>query len=205
MRKYTGGSMAAVHSRMGINNNEFDFFVTVLLGVLTKSGVTAADVATVKNVLESTRGSIVASPSICDKYSNALKISNTALVTTVVKGAIARLVAADAPTKKYFDGTKPSGSINFLDAANAQLLQSLTDSLINFFWGPLGCTMDPVRRYTGGAMNAVHAAMGINDAEFTFFRDAIAGVLTGAGVTDADVKTVNGVVESLRSQIVKKM
>jgi hypothetical protein len=202
-RTYSGGSMSAVHKSMGINEDEFTFFVTTLLGVLTKAGVTANDVATVKNVLESTRGAIVtASNSICDKYSRALKLTNTALVTFVVKQTITRLVADDAPTKQYFDGTKPEGSINFLDASNAALLQALTDSLVNFFWGPLGCTMDPPRSYTGGGMKEVHSAMGINGQEFTHFKNSLAGVLKDAGVVAADVNAVNGVIESLRSAIV---
>jgi len=202
-RKYTGQTMAAAHGSMGINDVEFDYFNSVLLGVLTKAGVTQNDVNAVKTVLESLRGAIVKSDSICDKYSKALKLTNTQLVTTVVKGTIGLLVAADAPTKKYFDGTKPSGSVNYLDSGNAQLLQALTDSLVNFFWGPLGCSMDPVRRYTGGSMQAVHAAMKINDSEFSFFRDAVGQVLTNAGAEQKDVAAVKGVIDTLRSQIVK--
>jgi len=202
-RTYTGGSMSQVHRSMGIDKDEFNFFVTTLLGVLTKAGVSATDVQTVKNVLESTRGAIVtASNSICDKYSRALSLTNTQLVTFVVTQTIQRLVGDGAPTKKYFDGTKPSGSVNFLDASNGALLQSLTDSLINFFWGPLGCSMDPQRAYTGGSMKGVHSGMGINGDEFSFFRDSLAAVLSGAGVAAADVTTVNGVIESLRSAIV---
>jgi len=140
------------------------------------------------------------SQSICDRYSTALKVSNTILLQTVVNGTVAALVAPSAPTKKYFDGTKPAGSTNFL--TNQAALSALSKSLVNFFWGPLGCTDKPGRNYTGGSMAAVHAAMGINDLEFDFFENALLGVLTKAGVVKADVKAVKTVLESTRRAIV---
>jgi len=205
LRNYTGRSMKSVHSGMSINDADFTFFVNALLGVLTKSGVTPVDVKTVRGVLESTRKDIVTvkAASICDKYSRALKLSNAQLVTTIVNNTIKLLVGPTAPTKKYFDGTKPAGSTNFL--RNPVALAGLTKSLVNFFWAPLGCSIDrPPRVYTGGSMKDVHASMGINNAEMTFFKNALSQVLTKAGVAAADVKTVAGVIESLRSQIVTR-
>jgi len=202
---YTGGSMKGAHAAMGITSDDFTFFVDTLLGVLSKAGVTAADVKTVKSVLESTRGDIVTaqSQSICDKYSKALGITNAQLLASVVSGTIKILVQAGAPTKKYFDGTKPAGSTNFLDAKNAALLASLSQSLINFFWTPLGCSLDqPPRTYVGGGMKAVHSGMGINNGEFTYFRDAVATVLTNSGVKPTDVAQVSAVVDTLRTAIV---
>jgi phage tail tube protein FII len=140
------------------------------------------------------------SQSICDRYSALLRVSNTILLQTVVNGTVAAIVVPSAPTKKYFDGTKPPGSTNFL--ANQVALSALTKSLVNFFWGPLGCTDKPVRNYTGGSMAAVHGAMGINDLEFDFFENALLGVLTKAGVTRPDVKSVKTVLESTRRAIV---
>jgi len=205
-RNYTGGTMAAVHGMMGINNDEFNFFVNTLSGVLMKAGVSSVDVSTVRKLLGSTRAAIVTatSVSICDKYSQALKVTNTQLVTSVVSGTIKLLVASTAPTKKYFDGTKPPGSKNFLDPKNAASLAALTSSLVDFFWKPLGCTMDGPRTYMGGTMSDVHSSMGINNAEMTFFKNAVAQVLTKAGVSAGDVMAVSAVVESLRAQIVKK-
>jgi len=203
-RNYTGGAMGPVHAAMGINDGDFTYFVNALIGVMTKAGVTAADTKVVRSVLESTRKDIVTAKaqSICDKYSVALKMTNTQLVTFVVGETVKLLVAPGAITKKYFDGTKPAGSVNFLDPKNAAALSALSTSLVNFFWAPLGCSLEPPRAYTGGTMKAVHGNMGINNAEMTFFKSSLAQVLTKAGAAPADVMAVSGVIEGLRSQIV---
>jgi len=57
---YQGNSnMGAVHSQMGINNAEFDFFNKGLLGVMADNGVSSADRSSVLAVLETTRAGIV--------------------------------------------------------------------------------------------------------------------------------------------------
>jgi len=72
--------------------------------------------------------------SLCTKYSQILNLTNKQLVTAVVNGVVPKLVAANTPTKKFFDGTFPAGSTNFLAPSNAPALTALVDSLVQFFW-----------------------------------------------------------------------
>jgi len=54
-----GGDLAAAHAGFGITVDQFNQFNNILLGVLTASGVSAADVLAVSGVLNTTQGSIV--------------------------------------------------------------------------------------------------------------------------------------------------
>jgi len=203
-RNYTGGSMKAVHSAMGISTAEFNFFETALLGVLKKAGVAQNDLNSVQAVLETTRSSIVAAPttqSICDKYT-APPMTNAQLLKALMLGIVGQVTARGAPTLKYFDGTKPRGSTNFTSPANSAALSALVDSLVNFFWAPLGCSDQPPRVYSGSTMKIVHASMGINLTEFNFFVAAVAKVMLTNGVSNADSATITGVLNSFQRDIV---
>jgi truncated hemoglobin YjbI len=143
--------------------------------------------------------------SLCTKYSQALNISNKALVTTVVTSTIPGLVAANTPTKRYFDGTFPAGSTNFLAPENANALAALVDSLVQFFGGALGCADGTISPYTGPSMAKVHSMMGITDVAFEFFNLQVITVMRSAGVQAADLAAVLSLLESLRSAIVQPM
>jgi len=202
--------MKAVHAAMGINDAEFTFFENALLTVLLKAGVTRPDVTAVKGVLETTRSAIVtavAPPtgnvSICNKYSKALGVTNKALLQSLVTAIVGNLVAPTSIVKKYFDGTKPKGSTNFTDPANGALLKALVNSLMAFFYAPLGCTDQPPLKYAGGDMKTVHKSMGISLVEFQAFVAGAGNALTNAGVSAADLKTVAGVLNSFQRSIVK--
>jgi hypothetical protein len=110
--------------------------------------------------------------SICDKYSKALAITNKQLVIAVVQGTVKNVVAAGAPTKKYFDGTKPVGSVNYLNPANGPALAALAESLVSFFGGALACSDGTISPYTGPTMSRVHQPLGISSGEFNFFNEA---------------------------------
>ena len=141
--------------------------------------------------------------SICDKYSQALNLNNSALVTTVVNGVVQKLVGPGAAlTKKYFDGTKPAGSTNFLDPRNAAALADLVGSLVRFFGQALGCSDGTIKPYTGPAMDKVHQPMGINLFESIAFNDAVVAVLAAAGVSEIDQVAVRIVLNSLKTSIV---
>jgi len=140
--------------------------------------------------------------SICDKYSAALKLNNSALVGTVVTGAFAKLVDAKSITKKYFDGTKPSGSTDYTNPANSKQLGELAASLISFFGGALGCSDGTIPAYKGPAMDKIHQPLGINVFESIAFNDAVIGVLAAAGVDELDQVAVRIALNGLKDQIV---
>jgi len=140
----------------------------------------------------------------CNKYSQALGLTNNKLVTTVVTGVVGKITAPGVPTLKYFDGTKPQGSLNYLDPKNADDLNALVGALVQFFGTALGCTDGTITPYTGPSMDKVHQPMGINKAESQFFNDQVIAVLAGAGVTQEDQTTARNLLGSLNKQIISQ-
>jgi len=131
-------------------------------------------------------------------------MTNLKLVTTVVTGVVGKVTASGTITLKYFDGTKPAGSTNFLDAKNADALKALSDALVSFFGGALGCTDGTITKYTGPSLLKVHSKMGISGGEFDFFNAQVIVVLAGAGVTSSDQSAVLSVLESTRKDVVSQ-
>jgi len=156
--------------------------------------------------LETTRNAITgvaptAGVTICNKYSAALKLSNFDLVKSVVGGTVQGLTQ-NSITLPYFNGQFPSGSRNFLDAANSQALADLSAHLIQFFGAALGCTDGTITPYTGADMKTVHAPIRVTPEAFDAFNSILLGVLTNSGVESADVNAVSGVLESTRGDII---
>jgi len=143
------------------------------------------------------------SQTICQKYSQALGVSNKQLVSSVVNGVVPKIVAAGTPTKQFFDGTRPAGSLNFLDPANSAALTALKDSLVAFFGSGLGCSDGSIPAYTGGPMDKVHQPLGISDVAFEFFNLQVIEVMRTAGVKETDLSAVLAVLVSMRTAIVK--
>jgi len=139
---------------------------------------------------------------ICDKYSAALKLNNSALVSTVVNGAVAKLVAAASITKKYFDGTKPTGSTDYTNPKNSKALTALVGSLVSYFGSALGCSDGTIPAYNGPALDKVHQPMGISVFESIAFNDAVISVLAAAGVEEGDQVAVRMLLNTLKDQIV---
>jgi len=199
---YQGPPMAKVHQVMGISIHEFTFFNDQVVAVLAGAGVSDIDQVAVRILLNSLKNQIVVQGSICDRYSDALSVSNKDLVNKVVKGTVMRVVAEGAPTKIYFDGTKPPGSLNFLDPKNKNALDGLIHGLVTFFGDALGCSDGTIPPYRGPSLRAVHGIMGINVDEFNFFNNELIGVLRGAGVVPKDLTAVHRVLNNTKSAIV---
>jgi len=145
---------------------------------------------------------LTSAQTLCNKYSKALNISNNLLVTTVVTGVVPKIVEVGTPTKAFFDGTRPAGSVNFLDPNNKQLLDALVRSLVAFFGAGLGCTDGTIGSYTGPTMDKVHLRLGISDQAFEFFNLQVINVMRKAGVVETDLATVLTLLISLQAQIV---
>jgi hypothetical protein len=132
-----------------------------------------------------------------------LGIPNKQLVSTVVEGAVPKLVAAGTPTKQYFDGTRPKNSLNYLDPKNANALAALKSSLVSFFGAALGCSDGSIGAYSGPTMDVVHQPLGISDFAFEFFNLQVIEVMRKAGVQEADLSAVLSVLVSTRNAVVK--
>jgi len=200
VKPYSGAPMDKAHKGMGITGYAFDFHNAQVLQILAAKGANAADQSDVLGALESLRSAIV-QPTICDKYSEALKLTNKQLVTAVVGGTFGKITAATSPILKYFNGVKPPGSTNYVGKDKDQL-PALVDGLVTFFGGALGCTDGTIGKYTGPSMKGVHGRMGININEFSFFNKNVLTVLVTSGVSMSDARAVETVLNSTRTEIV---
>jgi len=200
---YTGPTMDKVHQPMGINSPEFIFFNDQVVGVLAAAGVTEQDQVAVRIVLNGLKPQIVAQNTICDRYSNALKVSNKDLIKGVVQKAFTRITDPNgSPIRKYFDGTKPRGSLNFLNPKNSVALEGLVHGLTTWFGAALGCSDDTIPPYGGPPLDVVHKIMKINQDEFNFFNTQVLQVLLTSGVAKRDLQAVSMALNSTKSQIV---
>jgi len=146
-------------------------------------------------------GAFAQQGSICDRYSTATGLNNSALVGTVI-GQVVGIVAVNQSsiTAQFFNGQTPPGSTNFL--TNSAAFNTLFLHLVQFFGVALGCTDGTIGAYTGNSnMAQVHAQFPINNASFVFFNKAVIDVMGGLGVAAADLTTVAGVLEGTRDAI----
>jgi len=199
---YTGPSMDKVDQPMGISSAEFNSFNEAVISVLAAAGVSDIDQVAVRIVLNGFKKDIVVQNSICDRYSTILKISNKDLVSSVVVKAFTAITADSSPIKKYFDGRKPPGSLNYLNPKNKVSLDGLVHGLTTWFGEALGCSDDTIPPYGGSPLKEVHKRMGINEDEFGFFNGGVVNILRMSGVVPKDLSAVARALNSTRMDIV---
>jgi len=196
--KYTGPSMSKVHQPMTINTKEFSFFNTEVVAVMAVAGVTPADQGTVRSLLNGLNTDIV---TICNRYADALKITNLKLMTNVVTATFGRITRPSSPILKFFNGVQPPGSIDYVNK-NKDQLPALVDGLNTFFGAALGCGDGTVGKYTGPKIKTVHEKMGIKFSEFSFFNIQLLQVLKTSGVSFNDLRAVDKVLNNTRDDII---
>jgi len=141
--------------------------------------------------------------SICTKYSTALNINNSALVTGLVLATFGNITAPASPLLHFFDGTiinfPGNMMIDFRVAGAPQA--TLVQHLVQFFGAALGCADGSIGTYAGATMPASHMFMNISNSQFNYFKAALGGVGAGNGVQPADLTAVNTVLETTRSGV----
>jgi len=144
--------------------------------------------------------SLAQGTTICEKYANALMLSQlnlmTAVVDTIVKGEV-----GDPLVKLFFDGSVPAGSTNFLN--DTQALARLEAGLIAYFGAALGCNDPSFPKYMGQTdMHKLHANMPIDQDTFARFVSVFLVALRSLGVSESDISTIFALLDSFAVQIV---
>jgi len=149
--------------------------------------------------------------SICDKYSQALKLTNLQLVQAIVDSTV-RKVLQNPVTRPFFTGVQPPNTTNY--ETNARAAMSLAGRLVRFFAPPLGCSDDTIDPYVEGqdrrkrftmesfSLASIHKPLGIGQAAFDQFNQELINVLRESGVAQTDQDTVLMILNSLKDQIV---
>jgi hemoglobin len=205
--KYTGKDMKTVHAGMGITDDEFDAIAGDLIDALKKNGAQPDDIRLVVTAVAGTRNDIVEKKPETPKPTASTpppepapkpgipmtlweRLGGEKNVAKVVDDLFAS-AGADPKVNFFRDPTfKPSAEeIGTLKKKVIELISSVSG-------GPL--------KYTGKDMKSAHKGMKITDAEFDAFAGHLKDALEKNGATPNDVKTVMGVAESTRKDIVEK-
>jgi hypothetical protein len=191
--------MASSHAGLHIPATSFDKFVTIAAGVLKGAGVADADIATIGSVLNGTKADIA----------TGARAPGDAGTTTTLYSRL-------------------GGHDGIRTAVNAIVTEELKDAEIAAFFGAVGtpghptadqieaCFTDLLGKAAGGAetypttesgfvcrdMKTAHASLHIPAATFDKFVTIAAGVLKGAGVADADIAVVGGVLNGTKGDVV---
>jgi truncated hemoglobin YjbI len=138
------------------------------------------------------------SVSPCDEAVNAVKaklagtaqltmLDNAKKVLTAVVTDLFRTgaVSQPAPLAKYFNGTVPPGSTNYV--GNTTNSARLVNGLVRWFGTKLTCTDNSIDIYDNGEiepnMKIVHSRMGIAKSQFDIFNEALTALLQDVGGT----------------------
>jgi len=139
------------------------------------------------------------SQSLCDKYTAALPTPNNfVLVQTIINATLAS-ATANPSTSRYFDGSFPSGSTDFLTDTSA--LDTLRSHLVEFFGIGLNCTDGSIGAYQGTDLTSAHAALPIGITQFNSFNQQIINILNATGVAEADLAAVLALLNSFQGDI----
>jgi hemoglobin len=190
---HTCRDMKTAHEGMGIDSAAFDKFVTIAAGVLTGAGVSAADVATIGGVLNSTKTDIVGEKSLYQRLGRAPGIS------AAVDAIVAAELQEPAIAAYFVAAAARPGALSAV-----QIKECLVAQLGNASGGPERYPTTVSGNHTCRDMRSSHAGLGISSADFDRFVMIAAGVLTGAGVSSADVATIGGVLNGTKADIVEE-
>jgi hypothetical protein len=219
--------MGVVHARLPISYEVFTTFNRLVVEVADALQVEDADLLIIAQVLANGNtleadGSFYTEicneddcTNFCNFYSNALVLTNNALLTTVVVDTFTNITVSGSPILKYFDGSETNSKdgtgafvkTDFTVAGNDQ--NGLVDGLRSFFGDALGCTDATIQPYSGEKdMKKVHEPMNsaedetlIEQNEFDFFNDELIAVLISYGVSEDDAAVVRGVLDSFEGDI----
>jgi len=145
----------------------------------------------------------VTQQTLCQKYSQALGVTQVQLMTSVVSAVVTAEVS-DTRIRLFFDGTLPPGSTNFLN--NTSELTRLANNLVAYFGAALGCNDASFPRYMGNPdMKAVHMKMPIDYDTFDRFNSLFVGVLRKLGVDSNDASAIGAMLESFAPKIVNPL
>jgi len=139
------------------------------------------------------------SQSLCDKYTAILGTPNNFLLVQTVINATLASATADPNTARYFDGTFPSGSPDFLTTPTA--LNTLRSHLVEFFGIGLNCTDGSTGAYQGADLASAHAALPIGITQFNSFNQQIINILNTTGVQEADLEAILALLNSFKGDI----
>lgn len=197
---------------MPIGITEFGLFNDIFVGALAKLGVSTADQATIRGLLNSYAGDIVNLTYLCPKYARSLGVSQIDLMGTLISSVINEELG-DPLLMPFFDGSSPPGSTNYL--GSTMDFGRFAGGLIAFFGSAFGCQESGFPSYTGPTdlkvpthitisqrFQALHSKMPISKVTFNSFNDHFIKAITDIGFEPEDRTRVRAFLDSFVDDIV---
>jgi len=204
---YKGGNMSEVHKNIYVNQEAFDYFVSVVLGVMKSAGVTDNDVGQTRVLLNGLAKDIIPT-TLCSQYNTYGKpyTSENDFITKTYDIFAGLVTTPGTFTRRYFDGNTPPRSVNYT-LGGAPLTRHLT--AVGLYFGSPGwasCLGSNFGPYTGSTDNrAIHLDMMVDSVAFdqwANFHVQAFSQSTGLPPSSPVLVNFNNTLYSFKSQIV---
>jgi hypothetical protein len=135
---------------------------------------------------------------MCEQYGGN---DQKAFMFTLIDGVFEKIMMGRLAA--YFNGTTPTGSRDYLDPNNRDLLHFLVVRLVAFFGEILGCTEKGFPQFhRTGNFRRMHQRMFIDLADFELFNSYVLESAEAAGISSSDAGMISNVLNSFQSTIV---
>lgn len=186
-------AMGPAHAGLNIDSATFDNFVSIAAGVLKSAGVADADIQTIGGVLNGTKSAVVEAPlSTATLYG---RLGGHAGIRTAINAIVAAELK-DQQIAPFFANVGQPGH-----PSADQIEECLTDQLGAAAGGP-ETYPTTANGWMCRDMTTAHTGLAISSTVFDNFVSIAAGVLKSAGVSDADIQTIGGVLNGTKGSIV---
>jgi hypothetical protein len=151
----------------------------------------------------SAKSASAAAKTLCETYASKAKMSQEEWMTGIIQDVEMDVTNPKNDLAQYFNGTTPSGSRNFVDPENRDLLHQLTVRLVAFFGELIGCNERDFPSFKKTAnFRRLHHRMMISESHFNNFNAAVATAMKNAGVSQSDTNKVATVLAGFKDQVV---
>ncbi len=194
---FTCRDMHSSHVGLHIPGSSFDKFVMIAAGVLKGAGVADADITTIGGVLNGTKTDIVDPAAGGDGGANTLysRLGGHSGIRTAINAVVAKELM-DPEIAAFFGATGTQGH-----PTADQIEECFTNLLGKAAGGPEQYPTT-ANGFTCRDMHSSHVGLHIPGSTFDKFVVIAAGVLKSAGVADADITTIGGVLNGTKTDIV---
>ncbi|KRX04177.1 Globin-like protein [Pseudocohnilembus persalinus] len=186
--KYHGRDIKTAHQYLNINDDQFNCFGGLLIGVLHELQINQEDIGQITKFWESMRQNVVKSQDL--QHNDEYQKPKEPLITRI-GGQNQLYQAVDTFYDKVLQDTRVNFFFKNTDMGHLRQQQKYFFELV----------MGGQNKYNGKNMLEAHQNLGINDYHFDVVVDILLKTLIEFGVAKDEIKEINQILENVRSDI----